>query len=214
MNNGLASSARDALELLFQGNTRFFKRPDSVNGNGHDFFKVKPAELVSGDQMPFCAILSCSDSHVAPELMFDQIVGDLFFIRTPGNHASMPALASIEYALLELKVPLIIVLGHSCCGAIQATLDRELTGVELPTQNLNLSVDALIPAVRNAVKSNQAEIEKEDLVNDAVRLHVEQTIDSLLESPVIKKVRERNEVGIIGAFYNLNSGDVEFSRWH
>ncbi len=117
--------------MLSQGNTRFLKRLDSAN-NGYDTFKVKPLELVSGDQTPVCAILSCSDSRVPPELIFNQGIGDLFVIRTAGNYASTPTLANIEYTVIKLKILLITVLGHSGCGTLQATLDKELTGIELP----------------------------------------------------------------------------------
>lgn len=186
MKKSASSSAKEALKLLFQGNTRFLKRLDCANDNGYDLFNVKPLKLVSGDQTPICAILSCSDSRVPPELIFDQGIGDLFVIRTAGNYASTPALASIEYAVMKLKVPLIMVLGHSCCGAMQATLDKELTGLDLPSESLNVLADALVSSVREAIKNHQAEVKKGDLVNYAARLHVQHTIHSLLESPALQ----------------------------
>ena len=209
MQKNVTGSTEESFNLLSQGNTRFLKRLDSTNNN-YDTFNDKPLELVRGDQTPACAILSCSDSRVPPELIFDQGIGDLFVIRTAGNYASTPALASIEYAVMKLKVPLIIVLGHSGCGAVQATLDKELTGVELPTVCLNALADELVSSVREAIKNNSAEVKKVDLVNDAARLHVQNTILNLLESPALQKAQDENEVDIIGAFYKLSTGEVEF----
>jgi len=199
-------SAKEALKSLSQGNALFLKRLGPAN----DQVKARPLELVSGDQTPTCAILSCSDSRVPLELIFDQGIGDLFVIRTAGNYASTPALASIEYAVMKLKVPLIVVLGHSGCGAVQATLDREVTGLELPSKSLNLLADELVFSVREAIKNNPPEKEKSDLVNAAARLHVQNTIHRLLESPAIQGAQNKNAVEIIGAFYNLHSGEVEF----
>jgi carbonic anhydrase len=209
MKKTITSCAKEALSLLFQGNGRFLKRLDSANG--YDPSIARPLKLVTGDQTPFCAILSCSDSRVPPELIFDQGIGDLFVIRTAGNYASTPALASLEYAVLKLKIPLIVVLGHSCCGAMQATLDKESTGLELPSDSLNALADALASSARGAIKSNQSEVTNSDLVDYATRLHVEDTIHNLMNSPALQKAQKKNEVGIIGAFYNLNTGEVEFS---
>lgn len=215
MNKSVDSAATEALSLLFQGNTRFLNRLISPNDSGYDLFNlfnVKPLQLVRGAQTPLCAILSCSDSRVSPELIFDQGIGDLFVIRTAGNHASTPALASIEYAVIKLKVPLIMILGHSCCGAMQATLDKELTGLELPSDSLNVLADELVSSAREAIKkNNHAELKKADLVNYASRLHVQHTIHNLLEeSPALQEAQKKGEFGIIGAFYDLNTGGVEF----
>jgi len=211
MKKNVTRSVKEALKVLSQGNARFLNRLGAANDKGCDVSEANPLKLVSGDQTPFCAILSCSDSRVPPELIFDQGIGDLFVIRTAGNYASPSALASIEYAVMKLKTPLIIVLGHSGCGAVQATLDRELTGLELPTESLNALACALAPSVREAIKNNQAEVKKADLVNDAARRHVQRTIHNLLESPALQEAHTKNEAGITGAFYNLHTGEVEFS---
>lgn len=210
MGKNNTSCAKEALNLLFQGNGRFLKQLDSVPNNIHNPYNISPLKLISGNQTPFCAILCCSDSRVPPETIFDQVIGDLFVIRTAGNHVSTPALASLEYAVMKLKVPLIAVLGHSGCGAMQATLDKELTGIELPSASLNALADALVSSIKGAIISHQTEVTKGDLVNYAARLHVEDTMNSLLESPALQDAQNKDEIGIIGAFYDLSTGEVEF----
>jgi len=202
------SSAGQALNLLFQGNSRFLKRLNSVNDNGNDI--IKPPKLVSEGQSPFCAILCCSDSCMPPEFIFDQGIGDLFVICTIGNYASTPAIASIEYAVLKLKVPLIVVLGHSNCEAIQATLDRELTGIKPLSENLNIVADELSPSVRGAIEKNQTEERKGNLVNYAARLHIQHANHCILKSPVLQEAQWENEIGIIGAYCSLDTGKVDF----
>lgn len=207
MKKNASSSAGQALNFLIQGNNRFLKRLFPVNGNGDGI--IKPLKLISGDQSPFCAILSCSDSRVPPEFIFDQGIGDLFIIRTAGNYASTPAIASIEYAVLKLKVPLVVVMGHNYCGEIQGALDKELAGIEFPSKNLNALANEFGSSIREAVKNNRGK-ENDILVNYAARHHIQRTIHSILESPVLQEAQKKNNVGIIGAFYSLNTGKVDF----
>ena len=184
-----ASSAGHALRLLFEGNARFLKRLDA--GNGSNIANtLRPAD---GDPSPFCIVITCSDSRVPPELIFDQSIGRLFVIRLAGNYASTSTIASIERAVLKFKIPLIVVLGHSCCGAIQAALGKELSSSIQKTVN------------------KKPGIENNDLsVNYAAQLNIHNSIQSILESPVLHEAQKKNEVGIIGAFHNQNSGEVEF----
>lgn len=208
MNKNIAGSADQALELLSQGNDRFLKRLDSASENGGA--GVKSLKLISGAQTPICGILCCSDSRVPPEFIFDQGIGDLFIVRTAGYSASTSAIASMEFATLNFKIPLILVMGHSGCGAIKATLAKELEGVELPSTSLETLAHRLGSSVREAIKNNDPEENSGALADYAGRLHVQHTIDRLLESPILKEVHQNNEVGITGAFYSLDSGKVDF----
>jgi carbonic anhydrase len=206
MNDEIGKSEGRSLNLLLEGNTRFLKRLDSANNSN---IAVAPLKLVSGAQSPFCAILSCSDSRVSPEFIFDQGIGDLFVIRVAGNGGSTSAIASIEYAVLQLKVPLIVVLGHSGCGAIHAALDREATGDMWPTESLYTLSKQFRPSVMEATNTMQGK--KHDHVLDyAVRLNIQNSIQSILHSPALHEAQEKNKVEIVGAFYSLDTGKVDF----
>lgn len=208
MNKNVTGFADQALELLSQGNDRFLKRLDSTNDNSGA--SVKPLKLIRVAQTPICGILCCSDSRVPPEFIFDQGIGDLFVVRTAGYSASTSAIASMEFATLNFNIPLILVLGHSGCGAIKATLAKELEGVELPSTSLEALAHRLGSSVREAIKNNEPEKESGALADYAGRLHVRHTIDRLLESPVLLEAHKKHEVAVAGAYYELDTGKVEF----
>lgn len=154
----------------------------------------------SEGQYPFAAILGCADSRVSPEVIFDQGQGDLFVIRVAGNVLGDFEQASLEYAVQNLGVRLVLVMGHEQCGAVKAAL----SGKPLPG-----SIGRLIEEIRPAVE--QAQAQDGDLLNNAIRRNVCHTVDMLLErSESLRVLVEAGEVRVIGLVYDLASGDLQF----
>jgi carbonic anhydrase len=160
---------------------------------------ARQRELASS-QHPHAAILSCADSRVAPEIIFDQGLGDLFDVRVAGNIAGEPEVASLEYAAEHLGVPLLVVMGHQKCGAVTAALEAgEAHG------HLSTLVDAIRPAVERAAGLPG------DRVDNAVRINVENVVNQLRESkPVLAELVEKRQLRIVGAVYSLDTGKVEW----
>jgi len=160
---------------------------------------ARQRELASG-QHPHAAILSCADSRVAPEIIFDQGLGDLFDIRVAGNVAADAELASIEYAAEHLQVPLVVVMGHQKCGAVTAAVEGGEAHGHLP---------ALLEPIRPAVE--KARGATGDLVETAVRINVENVVNQLRESePVLKALVASRQLRIVGAVYSLDTGKVDW----
>ena len=148
------------------------------------------------DQKPFAAILGCSDSRVAPEILFDQGIGDIFVVRVAGNVAGPIEMDSLDYATYYLGASLILVLGHERCGAVQAVLNNQSKAIE--------SVAALIePAVKSI------ENKKEDSLTLAVKANVKSVVAYLKSTPVIAELVKQGKVEVVGGFYDLNTGKVE-----
>jgi carbonic anhydrase len=151
-------------------------------------------------QQPKAAVLSCSDSRVPPEIVFDQGLGDLFVVRSAGNSADPLAIGSLEYAVEHLGTTVLVVLGHQSCGAVQAAC----TGGKAATENLEAVVRPVAPSCA-AAKA----IAGSDLIETAVRDHVHRTAEALLaNSPVLKHAHEEGKLTIIEAYYALNTGLV------
>ena len=186
-------NSEQALMRLKEGNERFVaKRCIHPNQSAE-----RQAEVVKG-QHPFAAILTCSDSRVPPEIIFDEGIGDLFIIRVAGNILSEEILGTIEYAAEHLGIPLVLVLGHQKCGAVQAAVK----GGEVPGKIRRL-VEALQPAVANAKNLSG------DLVENAVRANVERAVEQLKESePIMAELVHKGKVKVIGGYYNLETGRV------
>ena len=188
-------NADEALQRLSEGNKRYvvgkFIRPHQTS--------VRRAELIEG-QHPFAIILSCSDSRIPVELVFDQGVGDLFVVRVAGNIADDVVLGSIEYAAAHLHVLLVVVMGHGSCGAVAATASGgELEG------HLPVIAAAIRPAV-DKVKTQQG-----DLVNNAARANAVMVAEKLKSSkPVLSELVRSGKLTIEAAFYDIKSGKVEF----
>ena len=160
---------------------------------------ARQRELASG-QHPHATILSCADSRVAPEIIFDQGLGDLFDVRVAGNIAGDPELASIEYAAEHLQVPLVVVMGHQKCGAVTAAAEGGEAHGHLP---------ALIEAIRPAVE--KAKGLPGDHIENAVRINVENVVSQLRESePVLKELVGKQQLRIVGAVYSLDTGKVDW----
>jgi len=161
---------------------------------------VQRREELVGGQYPFAAVLSCSDSRLPPEIIFDQGLGDLFVVRVAGNVAAFSdTIASLEYAVEHLHAPLIVVLGHQKCGAITAALE----GTKMEG-SLGALMESLQPAVE-AAKSQEG-----DKLENAIRANVHLTVKRLhQESVILAKAVEEGEIDILGAYYSLETGKVE-----
>jgi carbonic anhydrase len=162
---------------------------------------ARRAELAN-EQKPVAVILGCSDSRVPPEILFDQGLGDLFVVRVAGNVVDNAVAGSIEYAVGELGVPLIIVLGHEGCGAVKAAVDVVEKGGELPGQ-IESIINSIKPAVEK-VKGKHGNI-LENAINENVLMGVEKLKDS---RPIIAKLVEKGRLKVVGANYELKSGIV------
>jgi len=188
-----ALNSEQALLSLKEGNERFISKKCTHPNQSAE----RQDEVVKG-QHPFAAILSCSDSRVPPEIIFDQGIGDLFIIRVAGNILSDEILGTIEYAAEHLGIPLVLVLGHQKCGAVQAAV----SGGEVPGKIQRL-VEALQPAVAKA-KSLSG-----DPVENAVRANVEQTVELLKKSkPIMAELIHEGKVKVVGGYYSLETGRV------
>jgi len=188
-----AISPEKALEQLEAGNVRFVAHTPQHPNQGAD----RVRELAAG-QHPIAVVLSCSDSRVPPELVFDQGLGDIFSIRVAGNIASGDGIGSIEYAVEHLGVPLIVVMGHEKCGAVSAAM----SGGE-PGNHIQQVVDAIAPVVPEAKK------DAKDPLDAAVRLNVKKVVGELEHSdPVLSKAVAEGKLQVVGAYYSLDSGAV------
>jgi carbonic anhydrase len=191
-------SAREAMERLKKGNQRFMDgrlsaKPDLVG---------RRKKLVAGQQ-PFATILSCSDSRVPPELVFDQSLGDIFIIRVAGNIIDTDVLGSIEYAVLHLKTPLLYVLGHQKCGAVDAAL-AELQGHAHETENITALLHKIIPGL----KGLDLKLPPEQLLQAAVEANIRWTVKQLRAAPELKPVLDSKKLALVSGVYELASGNV------
>lgn len=191
-------SANEALKKLEQGNARFVK----LHQKHPDETKQRRKDMLKG-QHPFVVILSCSDSRVPPELIFDQGLGDIFEIRNAGNVLNKHVIGSIEYAVMHCGVKLIVIMGHQDCGAIAATL----SGVS-ETEYIKALEDSIQPAVEQC-KANGKEVNSDNVV----KAHVMQDIEELLtqDTDLVKYMKEHN-VKVVPAYYHLDSGKVDFLK--
>jgi carbonic anhydrase len=188
---------RPFLNRLETGNRRFVEGKLSAK----DFARQRP-ELTS-DQHPYAVVLTCSDSRVPPELLFDESLGQLFVIRNAGNIVDSVVLGSIEYAAEHLHVGLIVVLGHESCGAVKATI----AGGDVPP-NIGSLVWRIKPAVDRMKPSHHDE---KELTSASVAENVRRQIgEALVQSNVLREMNEKGELRIVGAVYDLESGKVSF----
>ena len=194
---GNTVSPDGALNLLMNGNRRY------VGGvtKRHDFKNER--EALSKGQNPYVGILSCADSRIAPEYAFDSARGDLFVCRVAGNFLNDDGIASFEYAVAVLNTPLLMVLGHKACGAIDATIKSIKDGTTLPGHLPSL-VSALAPAVK-AVANQPG-----DALDNAIRQNVLLNVEKLkAATPIIDKAVAEKKVRVVGGVYNLDNGRVE-----
>jgi carbonic anhydrase len=186
-----------ALDRLNKGNARYV---EGVSRR-HDFKHERDA--LSTGQNPFAAILSCADSRIAPEYCFDTARGDVFVCRVAGNFANDDIVASLEYAVQVLNTPLIMVLGHEACGAVDATIKSIKDGTTLPGH-----LPALVAAIRPAVEAAQGQ--SGDLLANATRQNVTLNADKLkTAAPILKSFVDDKKIRIVGGIYELKSGRVK-----
>ncbi len=190
-------SPEEALARLVKGNRRYV----AGTMHSHDFIAERPA-LALG-QNPFAGILSCADSRVAPEYAFDSGRGDLFVCRVAGNFADVNTIASFEYGVAVLGVPLIMVLGHAACGAIDSTISAVKDGTKFPGHIPSL-VNNLKPAVKAVLN------QPGNLLENATKANVLLTVRELkTATPILSKAVAENKLKIVGGYYNLNTGTVD-----
>ena len=199
-------SAEDALERLKEGNQRFVSGTQIRDTNpGHS----PPEELEKG-QEPFAIILGCSDSRVPAEIVFDQGLGDLFVIRVAGNIVAPSQVGSVEFASARFGTRLVVVLGHSQCGAITATLEE----LQQPTQNQSKNLRAIVDRVRPSVQTlleSDLKHDLETLAERAVRANVGVSVDHLRHgSEILERLIEEDGLLVVGAEYSLETGVVDF----
>lgn len=199
-------TAQEALERLQGGNHRFVARVRSAQRSERP---LPAAGLLEG-QEPFAVVLGCSDSRVPAEIVFDQGFGDLFVIRVAGNVAGPSQIGSIEYAVEQLGVRLVVVLGHSHCGAVTAALEEIRLETLAPSPHLRFILDRVRPAVEPLMTTRDL-TDPDDLLAEAVRANIRTTLRQLeQESEVLRRMVHAGDVLLIGAEYALQTGEVVF----
>ncbi len=186
----------EALAELVSGNRRFVSgRPE----HGHD---VSAAAAASGGQKPHAVVLGCIDSRVPLEAIFDQTFGSICVVRSGGQVVDRAVLGSIEFAVAKLGVPLIMVLGHARCGAIEATVEALRAG-QRPDSDLGYLVDEIAPAVR------AAGVDDPDATAKAMRVHVGRTVRKMRAVSGVPEAVAEGRVSVVGAVYDLDTGRVD-----
>jgi carbonic anhydrase len=199
-------NAVQALDRLREGNHRFVL---SQSGASILSKPVRRAELLA-TQEPFAIVLGCSDSRVPAELVFDQGFGDLFVIRVAGNIVAPSQIGSVEFAASRFGTRLVVVMGHSQCGAVIATVDELQGKAASATRNLRSIVDRVRPSVETVLASWQRD-DPEALLHDAVRANIRQSANQLRHgSELLESLIEGDGLVVIGAEYSLETGIVDF----
>jgi carbonic anhydrase len=199
-------SAREALDRLREGNGRFVSEARSRDALTSE---ARRKELVGG-QAPFAAILGCSDSRVPVEIVFDQDLGDLFVIRVAGNVVAASQIGSVEFAAERFGTRLVVVLGHSRCGAVLATVEELQRPTNGQSPNLRSIVDRIRPSVEELLATELRQ-DPEALVQRAVRANVRAAVNHLRHgSEVLERMTERHGLLVVGAEYSLETGVVDF----
>ena len=199
-NPELAVSADEALQRLKRGNERFL----AGTARFPTVQKEVLAELAKS-QKPYATILSCSDSRVPPELIFDAGFGELFIVRVAGNVLSPEVAGSLQYAGRHLHTPLFVVLGHTGCGAVAAAVDTQLRGTR-QLSRIQLLVDSIVPGLAEL----DSHLPPEAMLAAAVEANVRWTMRQILESPEGRERQADGSVQLIGAIYEIETGCVSF----
>ncbi|MBL9156916.1 MAG: carbonic anhydrase [Verrucomicrobiales bacterium] len=199
-------SSPDALDRLREGNLRFAEdRPSESGISG----AARRSQLLDGQQ-PFAIILGCSDSRVPAELVFDQGLGDLFVIRVAGNIVAPSQIGSIEYAAEVTGARLVVVMGHSNCGAIEATIDELQRPQANRSRNLSSIVNRIRPSVETLLETGLSQ-DRSALVRFAVRSNIRASVDHLRHgSEILERLIDKEGLAVVGAEYSLETGLVEF----
>ena len=191
-----------SLQFLKEGNLRF---QNNLKANRNLLEQVNDT---SDGQFPFATILSCIDSRVSAELVFDQGLGDIFSVRIAGNFVNEDILGSMEFACKLAGTKLIVVLGHTACGAVKGACDDAKMG------NLTKLVEKIKPAVNAVAEPKEASLrnsKNSEFVDNVAKVNVQLTIDRIhAESPILSEMEKNGEIMIIGAMYDINNGEVTF----
>ena len=191
-------SPEEALQRLIEGNGRYISNTPLPST-----YEATRAALVKG-QNPYACILGCSDSRVNPDLCFDAGRGDLFVARVAGNFVTPEILASLEYGTAVLQSPLIMVLGHTSCGAIQASIKAVKNDEDFPG-HIQLLASSLTPAIDAALKKDPSNVEA-SAIRENVRINVEALKNS---TPILRRLVQSKKLMVVGGIYDLNTGRVE-----
>jgi carbonic anhydrase len=206
--NTRPKTGQEALELLKEGNTRYV---DSLNNS--DPMMQKRPELVK-DQDPLAIILGCSDARVPVEIVFDQGLGDLFVIRVAGNVVAPSQIGSIEFAAEKFGTQLVVVLGHSHCGAVTACVEALINPAQFYSPNLQSIVDRIRPSVYNLhelATANGQDVDADELVDRSIRANVRMSVSQLKHgSRALEDLSGSGQLLIVGAEYDLDTGKVRF----
>ena len=197
--------AHDALRRLEEGNARFAEA-------GASHVPAEPAALqeLAGRQEPFAIVLGCSDSRVPAEIVFDQGLGDLFVIRVAGNIVAPSQIGSVEFAAAAFGTRLVVVLGHTSCGAISATVDEVTTPDRVDSPNLRSIVDRIRPTVETLVEGQPPQ-PRDALIQRASRANVRASVDHLRHgSALLEELVLTDGLLVVGAEYALETGRVDF----
>lgn len=198
--------AHEALQRLREGNERFISETrgdDTLTGRAR-------RRAVAAAQEPFAIVLGCSDSRVPAEIVFDQGLGDLFVIRVAGNIVAPSQVGSIEFAAARYHTRLVVVLGHSNCGAIEATLEELQRRKEEQSRNLRSIVDRIRPSVESFLEPS-LNLDHAALVHHAVRANIRMSASQLRHgSALLEQLIEAGDLIVVGAEYSLDTGIVEF----
>lgn len=194
------TNAAEALQRLIDGNKRYVaNKSTTLNESASRRVEVAKA------QHPFATIFSCVDSRVPPELVFDRGLGDLFVIRTAGHVIDNAVMGSLEYGVAELKIPLLMVMGHEKCGAVKATIETLEKHGEAPDQ-----IEALVKGIEPAVEKVKAQAG--DMLTNAVHENTALTVARLMASPILGEAVAKGQLKIVGGCYALDTGVVEMLK--
>lgn len=197
-------SAQEALARLKQGNKNFL----AIDRSHIEIDAGKRSELIK-TQKPFAIILGCSDSRVPAEIIFAQGLGDLFVIRIAGNIVAPSQIGSIEFAAEQFGTRLVVVLGHSSCGAVSATLEQLQNPGESRSANLHSIVSRIVPGIEHLTRDDS--VDPEVLLNSAVRANIEASVEKLRHgSEILENLIINDGLLIVGAEYNLETGVIDF----
>jgi len=195
-------SALEALERLQDGNKRFLEQ--------NKFADQVHRQDLAVSQEPFATILGCSDSRVPVEIIFDQDFGDLFVIRVAGNIVAPSHIGSVEFAAEKFGTHLVVVLGHSRCGAVTATLEELRRPTVSQSRNLRSIVDRIRPSVEELLSTDLKD-DYDSLLKHAVRSNIRASVNQLTHgSEILEQMVDRNELLVVGAEYSLETGAVDF----
>ncbi len=193
-----AISPADALKRLMDGNGRYAANQPASK----DFSAGRAARATA--QYPVAAVLGCADSRVAPELVFDQTPGDIFAVRVAGNYQTVDLLASLEYSVAVLNAPLIMVLGHTNCGAVSAVV-KDLQDSKALPGHINILVNAIKPGVEKAIAAGG-----DHLLDNAIEANVRYNVERLKSAqPILAAQYKAKKLDIVGAVYQLATGKVK-----